>query len=105
MININVSKDTTKLAGAVFVFFGLLMVMYFAGIHVGSTLAQRLHDAEIAEYVIAEAQLNKQLIDSQLQLTQCEAVRAGKCALSCESIAQERVDAVLQDLQEVMCGD
>ncbi len=105
MSGFNLNKDTAKFTGAVVVFFGLLSAMYFAGIHVGSTLAQRLHDAEIAEYVIAEAQLNKQIIDSQLQLTQCESVRAGKCALSCESIAQERVDAVLQDLQEVMCGD
>jgi hypothetical protein len=105
MIQLHLTKDTAKFAGAVFVFFGLLSVMYFAGIHVGSTLAQRHHDAEVAEYVIAEDQLNKQLIDSQLQLTQCEAVKAGQCALNCESIAQERVDSVLQDLQEVMCGD
>lgn len=96
MIQLNLTKDTAKFTGAVFVFFGLLSVMYFAGIRVGSTLAQHLHDAEIAEYVIAEAQLNKQIIDSQLQLTQCEAVKTGKCALNCESIAQERVDSVLQ---------
>lgn len=105
MIQLHLTKDTAKFTGAVFLFFGLLSVMYFSGIHVGSKLAQRHHDAEVAEHVIAEDQLNKQLIDSQLQLTQCEAVKAGQCALNCESIAQERVDAVLQDLQEVMCGD
>ena len=105
MININLPKDTLKYVGWVAVVFGSWLGAYVWGIHLGAAQSKKTHEQELAECVVRIDEVQTQVVDAQLKLVECEAVKAGKCALDCESIAQERVDSVLQDLQEVMCGD
>jgi len=105
MININLPKDTLKYVGAVAVIFGSWLGAYVWGIHLGAQQAEQSHKQELAECVVKVDQVHTQMVDAQLKLVECESIKAGKCALNCEAIAQERVDAVLQDLQEVMCAD
>jgi len=105
MINLSLQKDTVKYVGWVAVIFGSWLGAYVWGIHLGAAQSQKTHEQELAECVVKVDEVQTQLVDAQLKLVECEAVKAGKCALNCEAIAQERVDSVLQDLQEVMCGD
>jgi len=105
MINVNLPKDTLKYVGAVAVVFGSWLGAYVWGIHLGAAQSKKTHEQELAECVIKIDEVQTQVVDAQLKLVECEAIKAGKCALNCEAIAQERVDSVLQDLQEVMCGD
>ena len=105
MININLPKDTLKYVGAVSVIFGAWLGAYVWGIHLGAAQSNKTHKQELAECVVKVDEVHTQIVDAQLKLVECEAIKAGKCALNCEAIAQERVDSVLQDLQEVMCGD
>lgn len=105
MINIKLPKETLKYVGAVAVIFGLWLFAYVWGIHLGAQQSLESHQAQLAECKIEIDTINTQMIDAQLALTQCEALKAGQCALNCEAITQERVDAVLKDLSEVMCND
>ena len=104
-MNIKIPKHYQVIIGCGCVIFGLIILMYVLGIREGAQQKQRDHDLEIAEYALKLDTAQKRVIDTQIALTECEAVRAGQCALNCEAIAQERIDSVLQDLQEVMCSD
>ena len=84
---------------------GAWLGAYVWGIHLGAAQSNKTHKQELAECVVKVDEVHTQIVDAQLKLVECEAIKAGKCALNCEAIAQERVDSVLQDLQEVMCGD
>ncbi len=103
MIDIKLPNDTMKYVGAVAVVFGSWLGAYVWGIHLGAAQSKKTHEQELAECVIKIDGVQTQVVDAQLKLVECEAIKAGTCALNCEAIAQERVDSVLQDLQEVMC--
>ena len=105
MMSIQLPKETLKYVGWVSVVFGSWLGAYVWGIHLGAAQSKKTHEQELAECVVKIDEVQTQVVDAQLKLVECESIKAGKCALNCESIAQERVDSVLQDLQEVMCGD
>ncbi len=105
MFNFNISKDMAKYTGAVSLVFGAWLGAYVWGLHLGAAQSEQTHKEELAECVVKVDEVHAQMVDAQLKLVECEAIKAGKCALNCEAIAQERVDSVLQDLQEVMCAD
>ena len=105
MINFNMPKETLMYLGGGAVVLGLWLLAYVAGIHEGAQQSRKAHELQIAECTIENERAQAQVIDAQLELTKCKSLQAGKCALNCEAIAQERVDAVLQDFTKVVCND
>ena len=96
MISVNLPTNSIKYAGLVAVVFGAWLGAYVWGIHLGAAQSEQTHKQKLAECVVKVDEVHTQLVDAQLKLVECEAIKAGKCALNCEAIAQERVDAVLQ---------
>tara|TARA_Y100000592_G_scaffold39124_1_gene62102 strand:- start:1023 stop:1340 length:318 start_codon:yes stop_codon:yes gene_type:complete len=105
MITFNMPKESIIYLGGGAVVLGIWLGAYVWGIHLGAAQAQDQYQLELADCQVQLEEINTRLIDLQLELTKCKSISAGKCALDCEAIAQERVDAVLQDLKEVQCAD
>ena len=105
MLHFNMPRETSKYLGGAAVIIGLWLAAYVYGIHLGAAQAQDAHDLQIAECRIELEHVQAQLVELQLKLTECAAVKAGQCALDCEAISQERVDRALKDFTEVVCHD
>ena len=105
MIHFNMPRETLKYLGAGAVIMGIWLGAYVWGIHLGAAQAQDAHDLQIAECRIELEHVQAQMVELQLKLTECAAVKAGQCALDCEAISQERVDRALKDFTEVVCHD
>tara|TARA_B100000424_G_C22925622_1_gene492474 strand:+ start:1531 stop:1848 length:318 start_codon:yes stop_codon:yes gene_type:complete len=105
MIHFNMPRETLKYLGCGAVALGLWLAAYVWGIHLGASQAQDAHELQMAECRIELEHVQAQLVDLQLKLTECAAVKAGQCALDCEAISQERVNRALKDFTEVVCHD
>ena len=104
LINLDINRDVLKYLGACMLGAGLILGAYIVGAREGIKSATAHFEAEKNELKIESEQQNRDLIDSQIRLTQCEAKRAGDCALDCESITQERVSQALASCAEI-CKD
>ena len=105
MIHVNIPKETLKYIGGGAVIMGAWLAAYVWGIHLGAVQAQEAHNLQMAECRIELEHVQAQMVELQLKLTECAAVKAGQCALDCEAISQERVDRALRDFTEVVCND
>lgn len=105
MIHFNMPRETLKYLGGGAVIMGLWLVAYIWGIRLGAVQAQDAHELQMAECRIELEHVRAQMVELQLKLTECAAVKAGQCALDCEAISQERVDRALKDFTEVVCND
>ena len=105
MIHVNIPKEIFKYLGAGAVIMGIWLGAYVWGIHLGAAQAQDAHNLQMAECRIELEHVQAQMVELQLKLTECAAVKAGQCALDCEAISQERVDRALKDFTEVVCND
>ena len=93
-----------KYTGISFLVSGLILGAYILGARQGVHAAESQYQVERAESVIEFNQLNQDLVSTQIKLTECEARKAGDCALDCESITQERVSQALASCAAI-CRD
>lgn len=105
MITFDMPKETLVYLGGGAVVLGIWLGAYVWGIHLGAAQAQDAHELQMAECRIELEHVQAQLVELQLKLTECAAVKAGQCALDCEAISQERVDRALKNFTEVVCHD
>tara|TARA_Y100001972_G_C7535547_1_gene269713 strand:- start:11 stop:325 length:315 start_codon:yes stop_codon:yes gene_type:complete len=90
--------------GSVCLISGLIFGVYILGVRQGVNAAESQYEIDRAESVIEFNQVNKDLVSTQIKLTECEARAAGDCALDCESITQERVSQALASCAAI-CRD
>ncbi len=104
MINIEMPTQAIKYLGFSLIGSGLILGAYILGARQGVRAAESLYEVERAESVIEFNQVNNDLVQTQIKLTECEARAAGDCALDCESITQERVSQALASCAAI-CRD
>lgn len=104
MISFELPKESFKYLGACMLGAGLILGAYILGARQGVKAAESQYEVERAESVIEFNQVNNDLVQTQIKLTECEARAAGDCALDCESITQERVSQALASCAAI-CRD
>jgi len=104
MSMIDYNNTSVKFVGVACLISGLILGAYILGARQGVHAAESQYQVERAESVIELNQLNQDLVSTQIKLTECDARKAGDCALDCESITQERVSQALASCAAI-CRD
>lgn len=85
--------------------YAVIGFIAFACFTLGYMFGFQPAESVCAEYIIDLDQKQKELLELNKKLTECEAKGAGKAVLDCSSICDKRVSEAIQNYKEVVCDD